>query len=205
LTIRLAAAAAAILLATAGCSQRDTSGTARAPSAIVTTSPTVAAVVLHAAVRRWWQRAAAIPQAQYFDPKLCGLKQPPDVWLLGGGAPKGQTHRRCALPAHQPILVPVVNEQIPAGSPSSPPLDPIPMDVRLDGRPITPTRVDNDQPYKIRAVPGNALAGIRDGERVTDRGYWVLLPGLAPGRHQLIIRTASEPDSPNREWTLTAS
>jgi hypothetical protein len=194
------ALAAAVLLVTAGCSQHVTG--APRPVRAATTAP---ADDLHALVRQWWQRAAAIPESQYFDPKLCGLRQPADVWLLGGGAPKGEAHRRCAVPAHRPLLAPVLNEQILAGQPSPPALIQSPMYVRLDGRPMTPTRVDNDRPYAIRAVKGNAIAVLRDGARVTDRGYWVLLPGLTPGVHRLTIRTPAERERPSIDWTLTAT
>ena len=198
------AAVVAVLLTTVGCSGNVTPAARPVrppiPSAVPTTEP---AGDLPALVREWWQRAAGIPGAKYFDPKLCGLKQPADVWLLGGGAPRGDDHRHCAVPAHRPVLAPVLNEQFPAGQPSPPALTHIPMSVRLDGRPMTPARVDNDRPYAIRAVQGTA-PGLPDGARVTDRGYWVLLPGLAPGEHRLTISTPAERERPAIEWTLTA-
>ncbi|MCO5973990.1 hypothetical protein [Actinoallomurus soli] len=57
-----------------------------------------------------------------------------------------------------------------------------------------------------KAVPGGALSGVADEGSVTDRGFWVLLPGLAPGRHRLVISAQAEVPGPSRvEWTLTAS
>jgi hypothetical protein len=204
--VRHAAVAVAVFIAMAGCSHPDAGRTARAPSSKVIHTPTAVAstptVDLELAVRRWYRRAAALPASQYFNPELCGLKQPVGIWLLGGGAPRGQKQRRCVVPSRRPILAPVVNELIPNGLPSPPPLAETRMDVRLDGKPLTPTRVDNRQPYVLQAVDGSALAGVAEGKDVTDRGYWVLLPGLAPGRHELVIRGAG---SSQVEWTLTAS
>lgn len=74
------------------------------------------------------------------------------------------------------------------------------MDVRLDGRPVRPVRVDDDRAYRIRAVPHNADGSI-DGELVTDRGYWVLLPGLTPGEHRLVVTAGGR----RTRWALTAS
>src|SRR4051812_22342532 len=168
------------MLATPGCAARTT-GPAR-PTSSAKASERIG---IAAAVRLWWQRAASTPKTQYFDPRLCGLKQPPGIWLLGGGATSGGQRRTCEVPTHQPILAPVINELLP----------PVPdaahwpparnrMSVTLDGRSLTPTKVANDRPYSISAVPGNPI-GLRAGDQTaTDRGYWVLIsPGLAPGRH----------------------
>ncbi|MCO5992496.1 hypothetical protein [Actinoallomurus rhizosphaericola] len=80
------------------------------------------------------------------------------------------------------------------------------MDVRLDGESLKPTGVDNSRPYTLKAVRGGALSGVADEESVTDRGFWVLLPGLAPGSHHLVINTQADVPGPSHvEWTLTAS
>ena len=157
------------------------------------------------AVRQWWQRVASISGPRYFDSRLCGLKQPGKVWLLGGGAPRGEAERSCTVTANLPILAPVANyfELSTDGPHHIPTLSPNQMNVTLDGKPLTPIRVANSRPYEITsAVPGNSL-DLRDGMRVVDGGYWVLIdPGLAPGRHRLDIRTF---DMSNRLWTLIAS
>ncbi|MFB9837340.1 hypothetical protein, partial [Actinoallomurus acaciae] len=154
------------------------------------------------AVRQWWLRAASISASRYFDPRLCGLNQPPAIWLLGGGAPRGETERTCAVPANRPILAPVANYSAPADGPRpTPPA--ARMDVTLDGRSLTPIRVTNSGPYVIAsAVPGNPVE-FESGERVVDDGWWVLIdPGLAPGRHRLDIRVSG---ASSRLWTLVVS
>lgn len=200
MTIRLAALAAAALavLATPGCSGRTTDP---ASSVKVSRSP-AESVDIAAAVRLWWQRAASTPKAQYFDPRLCGLKQSYTIWLLGGGASNGRQPRSCEVPAHHPILAPVINELLPAvPDASNRPLVRSQMSVKLDGRSLTPTEVTNNKPYAISAVPGNPI-GLRAGDRnATDRGYWVLLDhGLAPGRHRLTAASTTG----SRSWLLDA-
>ncbi|WP_460351708.1 hypothetical protein [Actinoallomurus acanthiterrae] len=161
-------------------------------------------VDLHDTVRRWWRRSVAMPRTAYSAPKGCGLQQPADIWLLGGGLNTGGPHRRCDVAAGRPILAPVYVGIAAAGLPSpwEPLPDPGPMDVRLDGRPLTPTEIANDRPYRLHAVPGS---GMRDGTLVSDRGYWVLLPGLTRGVHTLIIRMPRFRERPYLEWTLTAA
>jgi hypothetical protein len=159
------------------------------------------------AVRQWWQRVAAIPYRDFFGVNGCGLHQPADVWLLGGGPDPNASHRRCTVTAGRPILAPVdtavAEADLPSPSePSGPLPNPGPMDIRLDGRSITPTEVANDLPYRVHAVPGALL---RDGERISYQGYWVLLPGLTPGVHTLTIRIPNLRQHPYLEWTLTAS
>jgi hypothetical protein len=207
MTIRPALTAVVVgVLATTGCSKQSAAGdgpTAGA-AASVRAQPT-GTVDMASAVRQWWQRAASISRSRYFDPGLCGLKQPDKIWLLGGGAPQGKPQRSCAVPAHRPILAPVANYLAPAAGASHliPPLSPAQTNVTLDGKPLIPIRVTNNRPYRIvSAAPDNPMK-LRDRMRVIDDGYWVLInPGLAPGRHQLDIHTSG---TPTRLWTLTAS
>lgn len=195
--IRVAAVAAALaVLATAGCSAPATGLPRPAPR------PTARSIELAAVVRWWWKRAASMPKKQYFDPRLCGLKQPYRIWLLAGGAPKGQRHRTCQIPAHRPILAPVVNELLP-GRPNASHPPPVEgrMSVVLDGRKLTPIDVRNDRPYPIAAIAGNPIGLSAGDQTATDRGYWVLITaGLAPGRHRLSIHTPEPPSS--RSWLI---
>jgi hypothetical protein len=207
MTIRLALTAVAVaVLATAGCSNQ--SAAKDGPTADAAASPPAqraGTVDMASAVRQWWQRAASISSSRYFDPRLCGLKQPDTIWLLGGGAPRGKSQRSCAVPADRPILAPVANYLAPAADAShlTPTLSPTQMNVTLDGKPLTPTRVTNSRPYRLVSVaPDNPLE-LHDRMRVIDDGYWVLIsPGLAPGRHQLNLHASG---TPTRLWTLTAS
>ncbi|GAA4625281.1 hypothetical protein GCM10023196_028810 [Actinoallomurus vinaceus] len=201
--VRLTVAAAALLV-TAACSQHTGTPigrTVEAPSPHTLTPS--AALDLHAAVRRWWQRSVAMPRSQYFTPKGCGLKQPADIWLLGGGPAGDETHRRCDVPANRLILAPVItglaDTDLP--SPSEPMPDSGPMDVRLDGRSLTPVKIEN-RPYRLHGAPGSVVRG---DVRVTDDGYWVLLPGLAPGVHTLTIRIPGLHERPYLAWTLNAT
>jgi hypothetical protein len=178
----------------------------------ITAQPT-GNIDIASAVRQWWRRVASISRSRYFDPRLCGLKQPGTVWLLGGGtpqqmggvAPQGTPERFCKVRANLPILAPVANEfeVVTDVPPRIPTLSPNQVNVMLDGKPLTPVWVANSRPYKIMsAVPGNSLE-LHAGTRLVDGGYWVLIdPGLAPGRHHLNIRNF---DTPNRLWTLVAS
>lgn len=200
--VRLAAALA-VALAVTGCTHPRSAGSPRAggTTGSARARPT-AEIDLASAVRQWWLRTASISAARYFDARLCGLNQPPAIWLLGGGAPRGRTERTCAVPAHRPILAPVANYSAPAGGPRPTPSTGR-MDVTLDGRSLTPVRVTNGRPYAIApAVPGNPVE-FKSGERVVDDGWWVLIdPGLAPGRHRLDIRVSGVP---SRLWTLAVS
>jgi hypothetical protein len=190
----------------AGCSEQTIAryGPTTDAAASIPAQP-AGTVDMPSTVRQWWQRAASISRSRYFDPRLCGLKQPDKIWLLGGGAPQGKPQRSCAVPAHQPILAPVANYVAPAADASQllPTLSPTQTNVTLDGKPLIPTRVTNSRPYRIvSAAPDNPME-LHDRMRVTDDGYWVLInPGLVPGRHQLNIHA---PGTPTRLWTLTAS
>lgn len=207
MTFRLAVTAVAVgVLAAAGCSKQSTAGDGpTADTAASIPAQPAETVDMASAVRQWWQRAASISRSRYFDPRLCGLKQPDKIWLLGGGAPQGKPQRSCAVPAHQPILAPVANYLAPtADAPRLiPTLSPTQMNVTLDGKPLTPTRVTNSRPYRIvSAAPDNPME-LHDRMPVIDDGYWVLInPGLEPGRHQLNIHASG---TPTRLWTLTAS
>jgi hypothetical protein len=207
MTLRLAVTAVAVgVLTAAGCSKQSADGdgpTAHAAASIQTQPAET--VDMASAVRQWWQRAASIPRSRYFDPRLCGLRQPDRIWLLGGGAPQGKSQRTCAVPAHQPILAPVVNYLVPVADASRvmPTLPPTQMNVTLDGKPLTPARITNSRPYRIvSAAPDNPME-VHDRMPVIDDGYWVLIhPGLAPGRHRLNVHASG---MPTRLWTLTAS
>jgi hypothetical protein len=195
-TARLAAVAAVMLLMV-GCSA-ESKPDPRA-SRPASARP---AVDLAYAVRQWYQRAASIPEPRYFDPRSCGLKQPAKLWLLGGGGAKAR--RSCTVAAHRPILVPVINELIPGSAATAPPPPSSPMEVSLDGRPLTPTRIANRSPYRISAVRDNPIR-LKGTEQVTDDGYWAFIdPGLTVGRHKLTIHTPNLP-RPDVEWTLVAS
>lgn len=209
-----AVALAAAFLAMAGCSQTHVAGTRPSPSPGATTPAATSpagSVDLHDAVRRWWRRSISTHVSPVFNQHVCALKQPADIWLLGGAVTRPLnparpvTHRQCAVPADRPVLTPVYNELIGTDLPSpTDQLTPVPMDVRLDGRPLTPVRVDNPRPYRVQPVRYND--SVRpSNEWATDRGYWVLLPGLAPGRHLLVIRTPTLAERPYIDWTLTAS
>jgi hypothetical protein len=159
----------------AGCSKQSmgTAGSAPSHKSVSTTVQPTGNIDIASAVRQWWQRAASISGSRYFDPRLCGLKQPGKVWLLGGGAPPGKAQRSCTITANLPILAPVSNyfELSTDGPHHIPTLSPNQMNVTLDGKALTPIRVTNSRPYKITsAVPGNPL-DLRNGMRVVDGGW----------------------------------
>lgn len=134
--VRLTVAAAA-LLAAAGCSQHTGGSTGRTAAAPFPSTFTPSAPLLHDAVRRWWRRSVAMPRSQYLTPKGCGLKQPADIWLLGGGPVQDEAHRRCGVPANRSILSPVIQGLADTGllSPSEPVIDSGPLDVRIHHAP----------------------------------------------------------------------
>jgi hypothetical protein len=130
---------------------------------------------------------------------LCQLGQRGGVWYLYGTFGGGPAERTCTLPSDKLLFFPVynwVNVAVPGDTAKTlrAQLDPLVegadlLEVTLDGKPAGPVRRLTSGVFSV-TLPEDNLFGIPAGiygPAVAD-GFWVMLPPLAAGSHELRFR-----------------
>jgi hypothetical protein len=159
---------------------------------------------------RWWQWLLSIPEDR--NPgadetgENCDEGQTGPVWFLAGTF-GGLNERVCAVPAGKSILFPVMNAECSyaeyAGLHSEPELRQCAVSsnegvtelmVIIDGQPNNLSELIR---YRVQSplfeinFPSGNIYGVREGpsQAVSD-GFWVFLPPLPPGQHEIHFRGA---------------
>lgn len=155
----------------------------------------------------WWQWAMALPVEPHLDPdgSLCASGQRGAVWFLAGTDGTGNVTRTCRIPLGVHLLVPVASryatrsfapkegEGIPgcdelqehAAMPADGLLKAV---VVLDG-----IEVDGITAHRVRSqgcfdpYPGYPAAEGKPPPLAAGDGYWLLIPPLRPGTHELSV------------------
>ena len=153
----------------------------------------------------WWRWLHRAPDDELptRDPTgaLCQRGQAGKVWFLAGIEGSGPVSRNCTVPAGRHLFVPVrvrLEHSMPGRRRDCDELReaategidaPATLRVELDGRPLVPVRSTSADCFDAFADaahddtgPGEHAPGFTDG-------YWILLPPLPPGRHQLRVET----------------
>jgi len=155
---------------------------------------------------RWWQWILSIPAAT--NPNFegdCAQGQVDRVWFLASLFEAAAVTRHCTVPAHMPILVPVINAISfrPQGQATVLNLrqgakdlidavDPASLLVTVDGeavvihRATSPTFTVVNPPKVI--LPRGWLTLPGNSDTLVSDGYWVLLEPLAPGSHEIRVK-----------------
>lgn len=138
--------------------------------------------------RRWWQWAAAEPwsTSPLADPDGgdCHRNQPDDVWFLAPSV-GGDAERACTIPRGRDVFVPVLvrwcDPEVECGftDPQGAAL--------LDDEGLTLVPVSNTAPYEVAGVADNPVTPSGEPMTVTDTGWWVRIPDLTPGNHELVV------------------
>lgn len=160
---------------------------------------------------KWWQWLLSIPQA--INPSAdatgenCDEGQSGPVWFLAGTF-GGLNQRNCEIPANKSILFPVINGE--CSYAEYPDLrteaelrscavssnDAVSeLMVTIDGQAINESQLRN---YRVQSplfnvtFPSGNIYGLNEGpsQAVSD-GYWVFLPPLTPGQHEIHFRGAT--------------
>jgi hypothetical protein len=159
---------------------------------------------------RWWQWVVSIPEGR--NPSAdetgenCGEGQSGPVWFLAGTF-GGLNIRNCDIPAGRSILFPVINAE--CSYAEYPDLQTEPelrscgvssndgvteLMVTIDGQAIDESQLRS---YRVQSplfnltLPENNIFGLPaiTTQAVSD-GFWVFLPPLAPGEHEVHFRGA---------------
>jgi hypothetical protein len=166
----------------------------------------------------WWKWALAIPAATnpMSDPTgaFCDIGQAGDVWFLAGVLWGGTAERTCTIPSSRYIFFPIANSNwvqtfwddpsltepdwrqwaetfLPFAGGGS-------LEATLDGKkivfdPMTPI-VRSQSPVFTATFPADNIFGMDPagltGYPIVSDGYWVMLPPLAPGLHELRFRAS---------------
>jgi hypothetical protein len=140
---------------------------------------------------RWVQWvAAAGPVADPLSDdtgEYAGRNQPDDVWFLGGSYGK-RMERRCAVPAGRDLFVPAVTMWQWASEGPPLVLDEPYGSVTVDDVQLELQEIVTLEPF---VVSGARLNGVNQRKRpipMTVWGLWRLIPGLAPGAHEIHVR-----------------
>ena len=157
---------------------------------------------------RWWQWILSIPVAT--NPKFegdCAQGQVDRVWFLASLFEAAAVTRHCTVPAHMPILVPVINAFSfrPQGQATVLDLrqgakdlidavDPASLLVTVDGEAVAIHRATSPtftvvNPAKV-ILPRGWLKLPGNSDTLVSDGYWVLLEPLAPGSHEIRVKGA---------------
>lgn len=160
---------------------------------------------------RWWQWALSIPEDK--NPVTdetgahCMEGQSGDVWFLAGSF-GGMVERACEIPAGKAILFPLMNSE--CSFAESPDLTTeselrscatssndgvTELMTNIDGVAMKESDLRN---YRVQSplfgvnFPEDNIYGVTAGptQAVSD-GYWVFLPPLSPGNHQIHFRGAT--------------
>jgi hypothetical protein len=157
---------------------------------------------------RWWQWVASIPEdrnpAADETGENCHEGQSGPVWFLAGTF-GGLNERVCTIPAGKSILFPVVNqlctfiERPNLRTESELRSCAVSLNegvtglmVTIDGQPIGEQQLRS---YRVQsplfdiALPnGNIITGQEGSTQGVSDGFWVFLPPLAPGAHDIHFR-----------------
>jgi hypothetical protein len=156
----------------------------------------------------WWTWALSIPSeiSPLDDPtgKNCHQGQEGPVWFLAGTT-GGYAERKCTVPAGKAILIPAINAWCDyAGYPNlKTPEDlqkcakadqdmVIEKEAIIDGK-----RVQDLDKYRVAyplfnvTFPEGNPYGVRAGQsQAASDGFWVFLPPLSPGEHEIHVKGA---------------
>lgn len=172
---------------------------ASAAPAPIPASDSVAGVSQPQLTMRWWQWAAsfsggASPLSDR-NGSLCGAGQEGPVWFLAGVFGSEPVHRTCHMPSGKSLFFPVINYIVMPNGASVGCSEnmrtarqmtdsPARLFAEIDGQ-----RVESLEQHRVASpgcfnpgekAPGHPLVGAS----ATD-GYWLALPPLASGRHEL--------------------
>jgi hypothetical protein len=157
---------------------------------------------------RWWQWVSSIPEDR--NPvadqtgENCGEGQSGPVWFLAGTF-GGLNERNCEIPAGKSILFPILNAACTKFE--YPQLQTeselrscaislneavIELIVTIDGQPINEQQLNRVQsPLFVLNLPeGNIISGQQGSTEAVSDGFWVFLPPLEPGAHDIHFRGA---------------
>jgi tetratricopeptide (TPR) repeat protein len=172
---------------------------ASAASSPIPANDSVAGLSQPQLTMRWWQWAASFTGGTSpisdRNGSLCGAGQEGPVWFLAGVYGPDPVHRTCHMPSGKSLFFPVINYVVMPNGPSAGCSEnlrtarqmtdsPAKLFAEIDGR-----RVESLEQHRV-ASPGCFNAGERApghpivAASATD-GYWLALPPLAPGRHEL--------------------
>ncbi|MEM9204652.1 MAG: signal protein [Actinomycetota bacterium] len=136
----------------------------------------------------WWTWAAQEPATTNpvvdADGSDCARNQPGDVWFLAGSF--GEViQRSCTVPAGTELFAPVLNSFCePDGCGGS--FDDAERLATLDGVPLEIIEIDVPS-TTISGQPDNAVFGEGGTFTVMVAGWWIRVPGLAPGKYELRV------------------
>ena len=157
---------------------------------------------------KWWQWLSSVPQDR--NPAAdetganCHEGQNGPVWFLAGTY-GGLNERVCSIPAEKSILFPVVNQLCtfldrPNLRTESELRDcavtanegVTELMVIIDGQPISEEQLRTyrvQSPlFELNLPEGNFLSGQQGSTQGVSDGFWVFLPPLAPGAHEIHFR-----------------
>jgi hypothetical protein len=159
---------------------------------------------------KWWQWALSIPQDKNpvadVTGENCDVGQSGPVWFLAGTF-GGLNVRNCEIPAGKSILFPVINGE--CSYAEYPDLrteaelrncavssnDAVSeLMVSIDGQAINESQLKTyrvESPLFNITLPRGNIYGLEEGssQAVSD-GFWVFLPPLTPGKHEIHFRGA---------------
>jgi hypothetical protein len=159
---------------------------------------------------RWWQWLFSIPEdrnpAADVTGENCDEGQSGPVWFLAGTF-GGLNERVCSIPAGKSILFPIVNQACTfidrpnlqteselrscAVSLNEGVTE---LMVTIDGQPISEQQLKSyrvQSPLFDLSLPeGNILSGQQGSTQAVSDGFWVFLPPLTPGAHDIHFRGA---------------
>jgi hypothetical protein len=159
---------------------------------------------------RWWQWAFSIPEDRnpIADPtgENCDEGQSGPVWFLAGTF-GGLNERNCEIPAGKSILFPIMNAA--CSTLEYPELQTeaelrscaissnegvTELRVTIDGQQISEQQLRSyrvQSPlFELNLPEGNLISGQQGSTQAVSDGFWVFLPPLAPGAHEIHFRGA---------------
>ncbi|MGW6914295.1 signal protein [Kitasatospora sp. NPDC054939] len=216
----IAAAAIALLGACSGAPEGPSAGPSTAPAAHAgagsddptdepSPEPTkvdVRALTSAEVQHRWWSWAGSTATARNpvvdTDGRHCAEGQKDGIWLLAGTFGTTTT-RRCTVPAHTPILFPVVNSYGTSANCLTF-MDAAQGSAVLDGKNLTVEALGATliNPERVKDGP---VAEHHDIENSWACGLWVRLDGLTPGQHEIVFRGSSGDFATGVDYWLTVT
>jgi hypothetical protein len=159
---------------------------------------------------RWWQWVLSIPEDR--NPTLdetgenCDEGQSGPVWFLTGTF-GGLIVRNCEIPAGKSILFPVMNAECSKheypelqtesdlrGCAVSSNDGVTELMVTIDGQPISEQQLRSyriqSSLFELNLPEGNIISGQQGSTQAVSDGFWVFLPPLASGAHDIHFRGA---------------
>jgi hypothetical protein len=159
---------------------------------------------------QWWQWAYSIPEDRnpVADPtgENCDEGQSGPVWFLAGTF-GGLNERSCEISAGKSILFPIMNaacstleypelqtESALRSCAISANEGVTELMVTIDGQPISEQQLRSyrvQSPlFELNLPEGNLISGQQGSTQAVSDGFWVFLPPLAPGAHEIHFRGA---------------